>query len=237
MLGDVLLINDQHKSAARTILKRVIADLKVIEQQDPAYKFVVAISGESGAGKSELAHSLALLLKERSIRVKVLHTDNYYLVPPLERREHRISNGYTCVGFEEYDWELLHTNIDDFRNNRQVFIPCIDIITEEIDQLFTDFSKVQLLIIDGLYAIRTEDIDLRVFIDLTYHETKISQVVRCKEPADGYRWEVLEREHHHVRSLKSLADMHVNNNYDVVDACVSVVESQKAKEDHDDPNH
>jgi len=237
MLGDVLLINDQHKSAARTILQRVIADLKVMGQQDPAHKFVVAISGESGAGKSELAHSLALLLKERSIRVKVLHTDNYYLIPPLERREHRISNGYTCVGFEEYDWELLHNNIDDFRNNRQVLIPCIDIIAEEIDQLFTDFSKVQLLVIDGLYAIRTEDIDLRVFIDLTYRETKINQVIRCKEPTDGYRWEVLEREHRHVRSLKSLADMHVNSNYDVIDACMSLVESKKSKEDYDKPDH
>ena len=220
MLGDVLLINDQHKSAAKVIMERVLADKNEIEKNNPGYKFVVAISGESGAGKSELAHSLALLLKTSNIRVKILHTDNYYRVPPLERREHRIRNDYKSVGFDEYDWELLHDNIEDFRNDRQVFIPCIDIITEEIDQLFTDFSKIQLLIIDGLYAIRTDDIDLRVFIDLTYHETKINQMLRCKEPADGYRWKVLEREHRHVRSLKPLADLHVDGNFDVVDSCV-----------------
>ncbi len=217
MLGDVLLINDQHKSAAKVIKERVLVDRNEIEKEQPGYKFVVAISGESGAGKSELAHSLALLLKSHSIRVKILHTDNYYRVPPLERRAHRVNNGYNSVGFDEYDWELLHENIEDFRNNRQVFIPCIDIITEEIDQLFTDFSKIQLLIIDGLYAIRTDDIDLRVFIDLTYHETKINQILRCKEPEDGYRMQVLEREHHHVRSLKPLADLHVDRNFDVVE--------------------
>ena len=167
MLGDVLLINDQHKSAAKVILDRVLVDRREIEQQQPDYKFVVAISGESGAGKSEISHSLALLLKRSNVRVKILHTDNYYRVPPLERREHRIRNDYESVGFNEYDWKLLHRNIEDFRNNKRVFIPCIDIITEEIDQLFTDFSKIQLLIIDGLYAIRTDDIDLRVFISLT----------------------------------------------------------------------
>lgn len=222
MLGDVLLINDQHKSAAKVIMERVLADKNEIEKDEPGYKFVVAISGESGAGKSELAHSLALLLKGCNIRVKILHTDNYYRVPPLERREHRISNEYKSVGFDEYDWELLHDNIEAFRRNERVFIPCIDIITEEIDQLFTDFSKIQLLIIDGLYAIRTDDIDLRVFIDLTYHETKINQMLRCKEPADGYRWKVLECEHHHVRSLKPLADLHVDSNYDVFESCVNI---------------
>ncbi len=215
MLGDVLLINDQHKSAAEVIRDRVLDDLNGMLNESPGYKFVVAISGESGAGKSELAHSLALLLKQCDIRVKILHTDNYYHVPPLERRAHRILHDYESVGFNEYDWDLLHDNIEDFRYDRQVFIPCIDIITEEIDQLFTDFSKIQLLIIDGLYAIRTDDIDLRVFIDLTYHETKLNQKLRCKEPTDGYRWQVLEREHLHVRSLKPLADLHVDSNYTV----------------------
>jgi len=218
MLGDVLLINDQHKSAARSILQRVQEDRREMEKQCGSCKFVVAISGESGAGKSELAHSLALLLKALDIRVKILHTDNYYRIHPLERRAHRVNSAYESVGVDEYDWELLHENIDDFRQNRQVFIPCIDIITEEVDQLFTDFSKIELLVIDGLYAIRTEGVDLRVFIDLTYHETKINQLLRCKEPTDGYRWQVLEREHYHVRALKPLADLHVDRDFRVVDS-------------------
>lgn len=217
MLGDVLLINDQHKSAAKAILDRVQLDLDIVEGEGAGDKFVVAISGESGAGKSELSHSLALLLKQNGIRVKVLHTDNYYHVHPLERRDHRINNNYETVGVGEYDWQLLHQNIEDFRHGRTVTIPCIDIITEEVDQLSTDFSKIRVLIIDGLYAIRTEGVDLKVFIDLTYHETKLNQMLRCKEPTDGYRWKVLEQEHQHVRSLKPLADLHVDKNFRVFD--------------------
>ena len=74
MLGDVLLINDMHKDAARAIAERVMEDRVT---KDERYRYVVGISGESGSGKSELAHSLGLILKENNIRVKVVHTDEY----------------------------------------------------------------------------------------------------------------------------------------------------------------
>ncbi len=213
-----MLINDLHKSAAQAIMERVLEDKKKKEEKDPDYKYVVAISGESGAGKSELSHSLALALKGQGIRVKVLHTDNYYLVPPLLRREWRMTNGIESVGIDEYDWSLVNRNIADFKENRETIMPCIDIVPDQIDKLITDFMKIHLLVIDGLYAINTENVDLRVFIELTYHETKMSQLMRGKEPQDEFRLQVLEREHINVLSLKQKADLLVNRNYDVVDA-------------------
>jgi len=218
MLGDVLLINDLHKAAAQSIMERVVIEKEEKEKIDPDYKYVVAISGESGAGKSELSHSLALLLKSQDIRVKVLHTDNYYLVPPLLRREWRMTNGIDSVGINEYDWALVNRNIRDFKENRETIMPCIDIIPDQIDKLITDFRKIHLLVIDGLYAINTEDVDLRVFIELTYHETKMSQLMRGKEPTDDFRLQVLEREHINVQSLRHKADLLVDRNYDVVEA-------------------
>ena len=217
MLGDVLLINDLHKAAAKTIMKRVLTEKKEKEKANPDYKYVVAISGESGAGKSELSHSLALMLKSKGIRVKVLHTDNYYLVPPLLRKEWRKTNGIESVGLDEYDWSLVNRNIRDFKENRETIMPCIDIIPDQIDKLVTDFMKIHLLVIDGLYAINAEEVDLRVFIELTYHETKMSQLMRGKEPSDNFRLQVLEREHINVQSLKNTADLLVNRNYDVVE--------------------
>lgn len=50
MLGDVLLIEEKHRQAAAEIMDQMPADRKS--------KFIVAISGESGSGKSELAHCL-----------------------------------------------------------------------------------------------------------------------------------------------------------------------------------
>ena len=212
MLGDVLLIQETHKKAAADIKEYMVKDL---ESKPKGYKYIVAISGESGAGKSELSHSLAKLLKEDDIRVKVLHTDNYYIVPPLLRNEWRKTHGIESIGIDEYDWNLIHQNIREFKESREAMMPCIDIIPEQIDKLITDFKKVDLLVVDGLYAIKTDHIDMRVFIDLTYHETKMTQIIRGKEPLNEYRAQVLEREHQNVISLKSMADLIVNKNYEV----------------------
>lgn len=215
MLGDILLIKDIHKAAAEAIARRVYEDR---DTKPRSYKYIVAISGESGAGKSEVSHSLAKILKDAHVRVKVLHTDNYYKVPPLLRSEWRRTKGIESVGHNEYDWNLIHRNIQDFKEDRESMMPCIDIIPEQVDKLITDFKKIDVLVIDGLYALKAEGIDMRVFIDLTYHETKISQIVRGKENMDDFRMKVLDREHQNVVALKPLADLIIDKSYQVVDA-------------------
>jgi len=214
MLGDILLIRDMHKAAAEAVARKVMEDRA---NKPRAYKYIVAISGESGAGKSEVSHSIAKILKEQHIRVKVLHADNYYKVPPLLRNEWRRTKGIQSVGHNEYDWNLIHRNIQDFKEERESMMPCIDIIPEQVDKLITDFKKIDMLVIDGLYALKAEGIDMRVFIDLTYHETKISQILRGKENMDDFRMNVLEREHQNVAALKPMADLIIDKSYQVVD--------------------
>lgn len=213
MLGDVLLINDMHKDAAQSIFERVV---KAREDLDERYRYVIGISGESGSGKSELAHSLGKLLKDNHIRVKVIHTDNYYKIQPLLREEWRRNKGFDKIGLDEYDWIKIRKTIRDFKEEQECMIPCIDLIPEQVDKLITDFSKIDLLIIDGLYAIKTQDVDLRVFIDLTFHETKINQIIRMKEALSDFRLAILEKEHDAVITLKPMADLVVDKSYQVV---------------------
>lgn len=213
MLGDILLINDMHKEAAASIHDYIIDDIK---KRDERYRYIVGISGESGSGKSELSHALGKRLKEDNVRVKVIHTDNYYKIQPLLREEWRRNKGFDKIGLDEYDWVKIRKTIRDFKEEQECVIPCIDLIPEQVDKLITDFSKIDLLIIDGLYAIDAPDIDLRVFIDLTYQETKISQIMRMKEEMNDFRLNILEREHQAVSSLKPKADLIVNKSYRVV---------------------
>ena len=215
MLGDVLLINDMHKDAAQAIFDRIIAELPAKGER---YRYLVGISGESGSGKSELAHALGKLLKDNNIRVKVVHTDNYYKIQPLLREEWRRNKGFDKIGIEEYDWIKIRKTIRDFKEEQECMIPCIDLIPEQVDKLITDFSKIDLLIVDGLYAIKAPDIDMRVFIDLTYHETKINQIIRMKEAMSDFRMNILEKEHQAVVSLKPMADLVVDKSYQVVTA-------------------
>lgn len=210
MLGDVLLIEEKHRNAGNDIVNRI---LKV--KRD---KFIVGISGESGSGKTELAHVVARGLRQQGIIAKPIHIDNYYITHPLERTAWRKKHGIeNVVGYDEYDWDTIYRNINDFRESKVTSMPCVDLVTEQVDTLITDFDGIDMLIIDGLYAIKTEGIDLRVFIELTYHETKKAQVIRGKEPQNEYRMAVLEQEHKMVQSLKKNADLLVNNNYEVVE--------------------
>lgn len=213
MLGDVLLINDMHKEAAKTICERVMADRDAKEER---YRYVIGISGESGSGKSELAHALGNCLKQNNIRVKVIHTDNYYKIQPLLREEWRRNKGFENIGINEYDWIKISKTLRDFKEEQECMIPCIDLIPEQVDKLITDFSKVDLLIVDGLYAIKASEIDMRVFIDLTYHETKINQIIRMKEALSDFRMSILEKEHQAVASLKQMAHLVVDKSYQVV---------------------
>ena len=209
MLGDVLLIQEKHRKAGAAITVEILKNKKD--------KFIVAISGESGSGKTELAHVVARGLREHGIFAKPIHIDNYYKVLPLERKQWRIDNVIEeCVGYEEYDWGTINRNIDEFKNGAEAVMPCVDLVTEQVDTLITDFSAIDMLIIDGLYAIKTEGVDLRVFIDLTYHETKKAQTDRGKEPQNEYRWAVLEQEHRMVQALRDSADLIVTKEYQVV---------------------
>lgn len=210
MLGDVLLINDKHKTAAVDIHEVLLEKIKTKKR---GYRFIVAISGESGAGKSELSHSLALLLAKSGKKVKVLHTDNYYKVPPPLRNQWRKEKGLHRVGDKEYDWTLLNRNIKEFKEKREALMPCIDILSKQIDKLITDFSEIDILVIDGLYAIKIKGIDLRVYIDLTYHDTKKNRGYRGKEVNDEFRMQVLEMEHQSLLALKPKADLIINKDY------------------------
>jgi uridine kinase len=208
MLGDVLLIQEKHHKAGEAIITEILKNKKD--------KMIIAISGESGSGKTELAHVIARGLRAHGIFAKPMHIDNYYRILPLERKEWRIENGIQeCVGYEEYDWGTINRNIAEFKASAEAIMPCVDLVTEQVDTLITDFSKIDMLIIDGLYAIKTEDVDLRVFIELTYHETKKAQSSRGKEPQNEYRWAVLEQEHQMVKALKEKADLLVTKEYEV----------------------
>ena len=57
MLGDILLIEEKHHKAADQILQHI--------ENGKEKKYIIAIGGESGSGKSELAHVVAKKLKNK----------------------------------------------------------------------------------------------------------------------------------------------------------------------------
>jgi len=119
MLGDVLIITENHKKAANGIMNY----LDRIEGE----KTILAVGGESGSGKTEIAHEIARVLKSRATPAKVMHIDNYYLTSPAERTPWRQEHGIESIGYSEYDWDTINRNINEFHGDLdQVTMPCID---------------------------------------------------------------------------------------------------------------
>lgn len=207
MLGDVLLIEDKHRKAARQIMGYL--------ESLAAEKTILSMSGGSGSGKSEIAHLVAQELKDLHTPAKVLHMDNYYRVPPQQRKSWRLEHGLERIGPDEYDWELINRHMADFRGDAaHVTLPCIDLLTDQVDELTTSFEGLKYMVLEGLFAIKAQA-DLRILIDLTHHETKSAQHKRGKEKVNGYRWQVLEREHQEVQALRPLTDLLVTRDFNV----------------------
>lgn len=206
MLNDLITVTPQHENAAKLILDKIIEKRFGLESE----KMMITISGEVGSGKSTVSVVLARLLKKKNIRAKIIDLDDYYKIPPLERRQWRLKHGINSIGYDEYDWNKLKQNIADFFMNRSGTLPCVDLITGYVDELKTNFAGVDVLIINGLYSLKIEQADVKVFIELTYDETLSAQQYSQKENLDDYRLQVMKREHEVVQSLKSHADFYID---------------------------
>ncbi len=208
MLEDVLYIKDIHKKAASLLVDRI--------PEKRFEKYVLAIGGESGCGKSVISHLVGKILKEQSVKVKILHTDNYYKTLPKERTLWRMKHGIENVGLDEYDFNKITEDIKAFKNNEKAVLPCVDLLSDQVDLLETDFSDIHFLIVEGLYSLKVLA-DLKVFIDLTYMDTLGANNRRCKEVLNDFRLDVLKREHKVVLKLKCEADFLITRDFDLIE--------------------
>lgn len=197
-----LRIGKKHQKAAK-----LVAD-KILEDFHP--KYIVSISGENRTGKSAVAHSLGVKLKKRGLQSKIIHMASYYLLPPEQRDEQRRKKGIESVGLGEINWDLIAKNVNDFKESKTSILPLRDAINNHIDELKTDFKGIDVLIVDGLYAIQLAEAELRVFIESTFKEVIAEEPLPAEETPDAWKKQVYNREHAVVRSLKSKANFFID---------------------------
>lgn len=206
-LGDILVIKDHHKKAAREITDLVLAEYS-------GAKVSVAIGAESGTGKSEISHMVAknLFMSEKKLKSFIVHTDDFFALPHKERNELRKKTKLASIGPSEIDFEELKYVLTKFESNDQILIPILEFITSSAYKLLVDFNDIQVLICEGLYAPMLE-VTHKIFIDITYHDTKDFRAERGKEVVDEFRLRVLEKEHQSVSKLREQVDYIITNDY------------------------
>jgi uridine kinase len=206
-LGDILVITDDHKKAAREITDLLLENYA-------GQRISLAIGAESGSGKSEISHVVAssLFKSEKRLKSFTVHTDDFFSLPHKERNDLRVKTNLESVGPSEINFDELNYVLKSFETGGQILLPILEFITSSAYKLLVDFRDVQILICEGLYAPML-DVTTKMFIDTTYHDNKAFNALRGKEVPDDFRQRVLEREHQAVSALRQQVDYLITREY------------------------
>jgi len=208
-LGDILIIKPEIQKVAIEISEHILKGLS------DDNKVIVTVGGESGSGKSEVAHEISnnLNRSSRGIKSFILTFDDFYIFPRKERNKLRLKTNFESVGLSEVDQVELKYIVKKFKKDAGLtLIPIYDIRTNIQHRLLVNFQHIPVLIIDGLYA-NSLSADYNIFIDRSYRDTQKFQTERGKEVMDEFRQSVLKKEHEIVMKIKKNANFIITKDY------------------------
>jgi uridine kinase len=208
MKGDILIIGDHHRRAAKGIL-----DLTLSGIRSKQGKFFISIAGESGSGKSELAYALEGLLEKMKIPAYIIQQDDYFVFPPKTNERMRVID-INRVGPAEVRLDLLDENIRAVQEGHsKIEKPLVIFAEDRITSEIIDLDPFRVIIIDGTYTTLLEQIDCRVFIDRDRNDTRADRLKRNRERQNDYLENILEIEHNIISRQKALAHIIVNKDF------------------------
>jgi uridine kinase len=174
MIGDKLIIKDRHRQAAEQIVERILPELGSSRRI-----YTIAIAGESGSGKSETGQAVADALSRRGFMTLLLQQDDYFVHPPKTNdRMRRRDIGW--VGVQEVRLDLLDEHLQQARSGIGAIVKPLVVYEEDrIVEETVSLQGIAAVVAEGTYTMVLENIDTRVFIDLTYLQTLQSRLERA----------------------------------------------------------
>ncbi len=194
--------------------KALVSHFKVADGQK---KFVVAIAGESGSGKTHMATALAQELLACQNHAHILHMDDFFKLPPATNHAQRLSD-ISHVGPQEVNLERLNTLIAGFKANASnCSVPTVDYYENSIAESNLDLSLVQVLIIEGTYAFFLKDTDFHLFMSRDFEQTKEMRLARNRgnEAQDEFTERVLRIEHEIIAGSAKKADAYIDYHFNL----------------------
>lgn len=188
-------------------------------------KIVIAIAGESGSGKSVTAKCLHTTLMKNGVSSTIIHQDGYYKYPPKENHQKRKEN-VNWVGVNELHLDKMQQHIDDFRSCRsEIVIPVVNYKLNQFSSTRQTIADKQILLVEGVYAFFLKNIDFKIYMSRTFHETLEKRKSRIRESYDPFVEQVLEIEHDLLSSHRSIADVVINKDYEIDEGHGANIES------------
>ncbi len=175
------------KEGGKAVINReaVVALLRTHSSKSP---LLVAIDGQSAAGKSILARYIQRHLPH----VSIVHADDFYQVmDEHERARLDAEGGYTTY----YDWQRLETHV--LKPLVQGQPACYQLYDWSTGQL-GDYVTVQpegVILVEGLYTLRPElrpYFDVKIWVDTDFAQRMQRQGERTDPWEWVERWEAAE---------------------------------------------
>lgn len=208
MIGDILLFDEYHHAATELILE-------FLRKLDVKTPYSLSVSGESGCGKTEIAHLLKEKLEERGKRVMVLGQDDYFRLPPYSNHQQRKID-INWVGPKEVQLLLMDAHVKKLVQPKGSIVtkPLVNFTEDKIDTENIT-GPYDIVIAEGTYTALLEDVDVRVFINRDYKETKKHRLSRNRDQALEnntdqeltFLEKVLQIEHEIIKEHEKLADL------------------------------
>ena len=168
---------------------------------------VVGIAGESGSGKSVTASALARELAASGLPALVLYQDDYFHRPPRTNHDHRLLD-LAHVGPHEVDLERIARDVAAFRAGApSVFVPAVDYAANAFNTRTLDFREAAVLIVEGTYVLTLADLDVRIFLEATYDDTRARRIARARDVDSPFIEDVLAIEHAIIARQAAAADL------------------------------
>jgi len=213
MRGDILIINENHRKDAHQIVDLIIDKIK-----SKKGKYIISVAGESGAGKSEIAASIAEVLTEKNISSFIFQQDDYFVYPPKTNAKMRIIN-ISHVGMSEVKLDLIDEELKTILGgNNKIEKPLVIFEEDRIDKETVNLENIKVIIVEGTYVTALKNIDQRVFIDRDLNDTRELRKKRNREKQDEFLEAILLIENKIIAPQKSLADIIITKDYDAESA-------------------
>ncbi len=210
MRGDKLVLKPEHRKAAEELASLLLPTIKTSDS-----KFALAIGGESGSGKSELAVLLSRIFDRQGVSCLVLQQDDYFVYPPHTNATMR-KQDIGHVGVSEVRLDLLDQHLALFHQGAQkITKPLVVYQEDRIVRETIALEGVRAIVVEGTYTTLLKNVNVRVFIERPYYRTNADRLKRAREPQDEYLDRILEIEHRIIAGHKESAGIIVGADYEV----------------------
>jgi uridine kinase len=214
MKGDIIVLEEHHRKVASVIVAKIIGKIR-----DKPSRYAIAVSGESGSGKSETGQAIVEELAKRGIKAILLGQDDYFVLPPKSNDAKRREDPEWLGPHVEVRMDVLEKNLKDaIRGAGEIAKPQIDYDRNSVEEEIVGLEGIKVVIAEGTYTALLKSADTRVFIarsrlDTLEHRRKRN---RGGEVGDPFVEQVLMTEHKIIAGHRQLADFVITKDYDVV---------------------